>query len=290
MPQSYSEKIYDMWADKIRSMYMLKGGIIFSVYNQSQAKICERVGAKAIISVGGGYIADTNGEASKNVRMADPGITKDILDSVVLPVFGRVRVGHSMEAKITHHLGANGVHEFDMMMTAADEPEHIPKKNFKVPFICGASDLGEALRRISEGASLIHTKSGDAESSPNFATTTIQLQTINEQIKNAVRMVKNKDSLRAFAEEIEAPYAYLEQLSRRGKLPVPLFGYGGVESPTDAAYLMSQNCDGIILDASFMTGLDIERRALSMVIATENPTNYEVLAQVSENLDVPPID
>ncbi|KAJ1667804.1 Pyridoxal 5'-phosphate synthase subunit snz1 [Coemansia sp. RSA 1813] len=290
MAPTYNEKIYELWADKLRFMYMLKGGAIFCVYNQAQAKICERVGAKAIISVGGGHIYDNDDEASEAFRMADPGITKDIMDSVALPVFGRVRVGHEMEAKITQHLYANGIHEYDIITTAANEGNHILKKPYKVPFICAASDLGEALWRISEGASMIHTKGGDIESSPNIANAIIEVNTINSQIKAAVSKFKNKDDLKAYAEEIDAPYTLLEQVARRGKLPVPLFGHGGIFEPTDAAYLMSQNCDGLIISANALSSMDVQRRALALVVATENPKNYEMLAKISENMDVPPID
>ncbi|KAJ1904663.1 Pyridoxal 5'-phosphate synthase subunit snz1 [Coemansia sp. IMI 209127] len=269
---------------------MLKGGVIFCVYNQVQAKICERVGAKALISVGGGYVHDNDGEASEGFRMADPGITKDIMDSVVLPVFGRVRVGHEMEAKITSHIGASGVHEYDMTMTAADEGDHILKKPYRIPFICAASDLGEALRRISEGASMIHTKGGDIENAPNIASTMIEINAINGQIKAAVSKANKKDDLKAYAEEIDAPYVFVEQVARLRRLPVPFFGYGGVAQPTDAAYIMSQNCDGVIINANVLTGMDTQRRALAIVMATENPTNYEIIAKVSENLNVPPID
>ncbi|KAJ2853729.1 Pyridoxal 5'-phosphate synthase subunit snz1 [Coemansia erecta] len=271
-------------------MSMLKGGVIFCVYNQAQAKICERVGAKALISVDSGYLHDNDGEASEGFRMADPGITQDIMDSVALPVFGRVRVGHEMEAKITHHLGASGVHEYDMTMTAADEGSHILKKPYKIPFICAASDLGEALRRISEGASMIHTKGGDIEHAPNIVSTMLEINVINDQIKAAVSKANKKDDLIAFAEEIEAPCVLLEQVARLEKLPVPFFGYGGVGQPTDAAYIMSQKCDGVIINANVLAGVDTQRRALAMVMATENPTNYEIIAKVSENLDIPPID
>ncbi|KAJ2498543.1 Pyridoxal 5'-phosphate synthase subunit snz1, partial [Coemansia sp. RSA 2049] len=229
MPSPSNAETRELWADKIRFANTLKGGAIFCVYNQAQAKICEKVGAKALIAVGsgassGGGDSDSDDDDDDDVdvyRMADPGLTKSIMDCVALPVFGRVRVGHEMEARITQHLCVDGIHEYDKLTAAADA---------------------------------------------------------------AVSKLNNKTELKAYAKEIGAPFSYLEQVAKRGSLPVPLFGHGGVVEPADAAYLMTQKCDGLIISANVLTSMDSQRRALGMVMAVENPTNYEMLAKISENL------
>ncbi|KAJ2656393.1 Pyridoxal 5'-phosphate synthase subunit snz1 [Coemansia sp. RSA 1200] len=296
MPSPSNAETRELWADKIRFANTLKGGAIFCVYNQAQAKICEKVGAKALIAVGEGAISgggDSDSDDSDDdvdvYRMADPGITKSIMDCVALPVFGRVRVGHEMEARITQHICVDGIHEYDKLTAAADAGVHIAKLHYKVPFICAAANLGEALQRISEGASMIHTKGGSVADNPNVAASVTELKKINAQIKKAVSKLNNKTELKAYAKEIGAPFSYLEQVAKRGSLPVPLFGHGGVVEPADAAYLMAQKCDGLIISANVLTSMDSQRRALGMVMAVENPTNYEMLAKISENLGVPPV-
>ncbi|KAJ2394500.1 Pyridoxal 5'-phosphate synthase subunit snz1 [Coemansia sp. RSA 2559] len=213
--------------------------------------------------------------------MADPNIIKNIMDCVMLPVFGQIRIGHEVEAHIMQQICANGIHEYDKMPAASAKGAHIVKRGYKIPFICPASSLGEALQRISEGASMIHTKGGEAEHTPNVAYAVTELTDINDGIKAAVSKLNDTDELKAYAEEIEAPVNLLMQVARLGRLPVPLFGYGGVEEPTDAAYLKSHGCDGIIIGPAVLSTMDAQRRAEAMIFACQHPKDYAMIARLT---------
>ncbi|KAJ1798965.1 Pyridoxal 5'-phosphate synthase subunit snz1 [Coemansia sp. RSA 2399] len=213
--------------------------------------------------------------------MADPNIIRNIMDCVLLPVFGQIRVGHDVEAHIMQQICANGIHEYDKMTPASANGAHIVKREYRIPFICPASNLGEALQRISEGASMIHTKGGYSETDSDIAHAVTQLTDINDGIKAAVSKLNNPDELNAYAGELMAPVNLLTQVAKLGRLPVPLFGYGGIEEPTDAAYLKSHGCDGIIIGSGVLSSMDAQRRAEAMVFACQHPKNYAMIARLT---------
>ncbi|KAI9504279.1 Pyridoxal 5'-phosphate synthase subunit snz1 [Coemansia spiralis] len=282
--------IQTAWSHKIHFMKSIKGGVIFCVSDSIQASMCEKVGARALIAVDDRTPAIVTTQAAGVSRMIDPSKMKSIMDCVALPVFGRVRIGHQMEAKIVEHLKADGIEEHERLSAVTVTDVHIPKHNFKIPFICGASNLGEALRRIAEGASMIRTKGESATDTANLAAAVTEITTILSEIKTAVSKAGNETELHTYADSISAPRSYVKQVAQLGSLPVPFFACGGIVQPSDAAYMMELGCDGVIISSRIFAGTDPQRRALSMIMATENPKNYDLIARLSENLGVPPTE
>ncbi|KAJ1771319.1 Pyridoxal 5'-phosphate synthase subunit snz1 [Coemansia sp. RSA 1843] len=265
-----------------------KGGAIFCVGNKAQAIACESAGAISVIAVDPRSIKDIEKKVGVS-RMIDPSKIKDIMDVVAIPVFGRVRIGHEMEARIVETIMVNGADEHEMLSSVAAGERHIKKRNYKIPFICGASDLGEALRRIQEGASMIRIKGNSAEDTPNLAQAVEDITTIKEQIDKAVSISNDEDALKGFAEELQVRFDYLKQVAQLGKLPVPIFGSGGIVQPADAAYMIELGCDGVIISNSVFAGSANERRIHSIVKAVQNPNNYKLIAELSEDLFAPDI-
>ncbi|CAG8509127.1 4033_t:CDS:2 [Paraglomus occultum] len=256
---------------------MLKGGVIMDVVNVEQARIAEEAGAAAVMALER-VPADIrrNGGVS---RMSDPKIIKEIKAAVTIPVMAKARIGHFVEAQILEALGIDYIDESEVL-TPADEQHHINKHNFKIPFVCGARNLGEALRRVSEGATMIRTK-GEAGTG-NIVEAVRHMRTITSQIKRASSM--NEEELFAYAKELGAPYDLLKQTAKLGRLPVVNFSAGGIATPADAAMMMQLGCDGVFVGSGIFKSGNPARRAEAIVQAVTHYNDPEVLARVSEDL------
>lgn len=256
---------------------MLKGGVIMDVTNSEQAKIAEEAGAVAVMALERvpADIRENGGVA----RMSDPKMIKEIMEVVSIPVMAKVRIGHFVEAQILEYLDIDYIDESEVL-TPADEKYHINKKKFNTPFVCGARDLGEALRRIAEGASMIRTK-GEAGTG-NVVEAVKHIKKINEQIKE-IQGLSNEQLVNK-SKEINAPLELIEYVSINGKLPVVNFAAGGVATPADAALMMQLGADGVFVGSGIFKSGDPVKRAKAIV---ESVTNYDdpaILAKVSENI------
>lgn len=256
---------------------MLKGGVIMDVTTPEQAQIAERAGAVAVMALERvpADIRATGGVA----RMADPARILEIMNAVTIPVMAKVRIGHFVEAQILEALGVDYIDESEVL-TPADEQYHINKHSFTVPFVCGARDLGEALRRIAEGASMIRTK-GEAGTG-NIVEAVRHVRRINEQIRRLKDM--NMAELVAAAKELGAPLELLLQVQQLGRLPVVNFAAGGIATPADAALMMQLGCDGVFVGSGIFKSENPEARASAIVMATTHYQNAELIAEVSKNL------
>jgi pyridoxal 5'-phosphate synthase pdxS subunit len=256
---------------------MLKGGVIMDVTNAEQAKIAEDSGAVAVMA-----LERVPADIRKNggvARMSDPKMIKEIMDSVSIPVMAKVRIGHFVEAQILEYLDIDYIDESEVL-TPADETYHINKKNFKTPFVCGARNLGEALRRIAEGASMIRTK-GEAGTG-NVVEAVKHMRKINEQIREIQGL--SNDQLVVKSKEIQAPLDLIEYVSKNGKLPVVNFAAGGVATPADAALMMQLGADGVFVGSGIFKSGDPKKRAKAIVEAVTHYNDSSILAKVSEDL------
>lgn len=215
-------------------------------------------------------------------RMSDPKMIKEIASSVSIPVMAKVRIGHFVEAQILESLGIDFIDESEVL-TPADEEFHINKKAFKIPFVCGARNLGEALRRISEGASMIRTK-GEAGTG-NVVEAVRHIRKINSEIKELNKL--SSEQLIAKLKDIKAPLDLIEYVSINQKLPVVNFAAGGIATPADAALMMQLGCDGVFVGSGIFKSNNPEKRAKAIVEATMNFNNPDIIAKVSENLGEP---
>lgn len=256
---------------------MLKGGVIMDVTSPEQAKIAEEAGAVAVMALER-VPADIRKQGGV-ARMSDPKIIKAIKSAVSIPVMAKCRIGHFVEAQILEALGIDYIDESEVL-TPADESFHIDKKKFKVPFVCGAKNLGEALRRIGEGASMIRTK-GEAGTG-NVVEAVRHIRTIMAEI----RKIRNipKEELMAASKEMGAPYDLLLYVAENGKLPVVNFAAGGVATPADAALLMQLGCDGVFVGSGIFKSENPVKRARAIVKAVTYYNNPEILAEISEDL------
>ncbi|MDN5342997.1 MAG: pyridoxal 5-phosphate synthase pdxS subunit [Oceanotoga sp.] len=259
---------------------MLKGGVIMDVTNVEQAKIAENSGAIAVMALER-VPADIRKEGGV-ARMSDPKMIKEIASSVSIPVMAKVRIGHFVEAQILESLGIDFIDESEVL-TPADEEFHINKKAFKIPFVCGARNLGEALRRISEGASMIRTK-GEAGTG-NVVEAVRHIRKINSEIKELNKL--SSEQLIAKLKDIKAPLDLIEYVSINQKLPVVNFAAGGIATPADAALMMQLGCDGVFVGSGIFKSNNPEKRAKAIVEATMNFNNPDIIAKVSENLGEP---
>lgn len=256
---------------------MQKGGVIMDVTSAKEAKIAEDAGAVAVMALekvpadirSGGGVA----------RMADPLIIEDIMNAVNIPVMAKARIGHFVEAKILESLGVDYIDESEVL-TPADEKYHIDKNKFKVPFVCGARDLGEALRRIGEGAAMMRTK-GEAGTG-NVVEAVNHMRKIMEDIRRVINMPD--DELMTQAKALNAPYELLNEVREQKRLPVVNFAAGGVATPADAALMMYLGADGVFVGSGIFKSKNPEKRAKAIVEAATNYQNYEHLAEVSKNL------
>jgi pyridoxal 5'-phosphate synthase pdxS subunit len=259
---------------------MLKGGVIMDVVTPEQAVIAEEAGAVAVMALER-VPADIRVDGGV-ARMSDPGMIKEIIQAVSIPVMAKARIGHFVEAQILEALGVDYVDESEVL-TPADETYHINKHPFKVPFVCGCRNLGEALRRIGEGAAMIRTKgeagTGDVVEAVRHA------RTVLGDIRRLQLMPD--DELMTYAKEIGAPYELVKETKALGRLPVVNFAAGGIATPADAALMMQIGVDGVFVGSGIFKSGDPARRAKAIVQATTHFDNPEILAEVSENLGEP---
>ncbi len=256
---------------------MLKGGVIMDVTNAAEAIIAEKAGACAVMALER-VPADIR-KAGGVARMSDPKMIKEIQKAVSIPVMAKVRIGHFVEAQILEALEVDYIDESEVL-TPADNKLHVNKHNFKVPFVCGAKNLGEALRRIAEGASMIRTKgepgTGDVIEAVKH------MRAMNEQIREVKGLTK--EELFNKAKEIGAPLNLVEYIHENGKLPVVNFAAGGIATPADAAMMMQLGCDGVFVGSGIFKSGNPEKRAAAIVKAVTNYNNPKILAEVSEDL------
>ncbi|TFB09377.1 pyridoxal 5'-phosphate synthase lyase subunit PdxS [Candidatus Atribacteria bacterium MT.SAG.1] len=256
---------------------MLKGGVIMDVVNAEQAKIAEEAGAVAVMALER-VPADIR-SAGGVARMADPKIIKEMMKVVTIPVMAKARIGHFVEAQVLEALGVDYIDESEVL-TPADENYHIDKLNFKVPFVCGARNLGEALRRIGEGAAMIRTKG-----EPGTGNIVEAVRHMRE-VMDEIRRLKNvpKEELMTKAKELGAPFELLQEVAQKGRLPVVNFAAGGIATPADAALMMQLGADGVFVGSGIFKSDDPKIRAKAIVEATTHYDNPEIIAQVSEGL------
>jgi len=259
---------------------MLKGGVIMDVVTPEQAKIAENAGAVAVMALER-VPADIRA-AGGVARMADPTIVQAIMDAVTIPVMAKCRIGHFVEAQVLQSLGVDYIDESEVL-TPADERHHIDKHTFTVPFVCGARDIGEALRRIGEGAAMIRTK-GEAGTG-NIVEATRHIRTVMGQIRKLHGM--SADELMAEAKELGAPYDLVCEVARTGKLPVVNFAAGGVATPADAALMMQLGSEGVFVGSGIFKSEDPEQRAAAVVRAVTFYNDPDVILEVSRGLGEP---
>jgi pyridoxal 5'-phosphate synthase pdxS subunit len=259
---------------------MLKGGVIMDVVTPEHARIAEEAGAVAVMALERvpADIRATGGVA----RMSDPGLIREIMAAVTIPVMAKARIGHFVEAQILEAIGIDFIDESEVL-TPADEAYHINKHDFNVPFVCGCRNLGEALRRIGEGAAMIRTKgeagTGDVVEAVRHA------RSVLGEIRRLQSMPD--EELMTYAKEIGAPYELVKETKALGRLPVVNFAAGGLATPADAALMMQIGVDGVFVGSGIFKSGDPARRAKAIVEATTHFRNPEILARVSENLGQP---
>jgi len=256
---------------------MLRGGVIMDVTSPEQAKIAEASGAVSVMALER-VPADIRSEGGV-ARMTDIGIIEEIMKAVNIPVMAKVRIGHFVEAQILQSIGIDCVDESEVL-TPADEENHIDKNDFTVPFVCGARNLGEALRRVAEGAAMIRTK-GEAGTG-NVVEAVRHLRMINGEIRKIAHMEKSE--LMAEAKRIHAPYDQMQKVAESGKLQVVNFAAGGIATPADAALMMQLGAEGVFVGSGIFKSENPERRAKAVVEATAHYEEADVLAAVSKNL------
>jgi len=268
--------------DKIKRglAQMLKGGVIMDVTCAEQAEIAEEAGAVAVMALER-VPADIRAQGGV-ARMADPKKIKEIMSAVSIPVMAKVRIGHFVEAQILEALGVDFIDESEVL-TPADEKYHINKHLFKVPFVCGARDLGEALRRIAEGAAMIRTK-GEAGTG-NVVEAVRHMRQIMDEIR-ALALIPDEE-LVTKAKELGAPLEVLIETKKLGRLPVVNFAAGGIATPADAALMMHLGADGVFVGSGIFKSKDPKKRARAIVLAVSYYNDPYVLAEVSEDLGEP---
>ena len=256
---------------------MQKGGVIMDVVNAEQAKIAEQAGAVAVMALE--RVPSDIRAAGGVARMADPTIVEQVMNAVTIPVMAKARIGHIVEARILESMGVDYIDESEVL-TPADEQYHLLKSDFTVPFVCGCRDLGEALRRIGEGASMLRTKGEPGTG--NIVEAVRHMRKVNEQIRMVVS--KSNDELMTFAKEIGAPYELVEQIKQLGKLPVVNFAAGGVATPADAALMMQLGADGVFVGSGIFKSQNPEKFAKAIVQATTYYDDYPRLVELSKGL------
>src|SRR6516164_792023 len=256
---------------------MLKGGVIMDVTNVEQARIAEKAGACSVMALER-VPADIRKEGGV-ARMASIRIIRDIMHAVSIPVMAKARIGHFMEARVLDALGVDYIDESEVL-TPADEEHHIDKKGFKVPFVCGARNLGEALRRIAEGAAMIRTK-GEAGSG-NIVEAVRHIRTIVKEMKQLT--VLGPEELVAESKKLQAPLELVQYVAEHGKLPVPNFSAGGIATPADTALVMQLGAEAVFVGSGIFKSSDPAARAQAIVMAAKNYQNPEKLLEASREL------
>ena len=265
------------WTVKKGLAEMLKGGVIMDVTTPEQAKIAEEAGACAVMAL---ELVPADIRAAGGVaRMAEPTIITRIMETVTIPVMAKARIGHFVEARILEALGVDYIDESEVL-TPADENFHIDKNAFKVPFVCGARNLGEALRRIGEGAAMVRTKGEPGTGNVVEAVRHMRM------IMGEIRRVQNlpREEIMSAAKEMGAPYHLLLEVAEAGRLPVVNFAAGGIATPADAALMMSLGCDGIFVGSGIFKSDNPAARAKAIVAATTHYNDPQILAEISKGL------
>jgi len=262
---------------KVGLAEMLKGGVIMDVTNAEQAKIAEDAGASAVMALER-VPADIRKEGGV-ARMAAISVIEEIMNTVTIPVMAKARIGHFMEARVLEALGVDYIDESEVL-TPADEEHHIAKNDFKVPFVCGARNLGEALRRIAEGAAMMRTK-GEAGSG-NIVEAVRHIRTIVKEMRQLT--VLGKEELVHEAKNLQAPLELVEWVAEHGRLPVPNFSAGGIATPADAALVMQLGAEAVFVGSGIFKSSDPAARANAIVKAAKNYNNPEKLLEASKSL------
>ena len=262
---------------KVGLAEMLKGGVIMDVTNVDQANIAEQAGACAVMALER-IPSDIRAHGGVS-RMSNPKMIKDIQKSVSIPVMAKCRIGHFVEAQILESLEVDFIDESEVL-TPADNFNHIYKHDFNIPFVCGARNLGEALRRIGEGAAMIRTK-GEAGSGNIVEAVTHMRSIVNEM--NTVKTLNN-DQLMSYSKEINAPFELLKDVQKNGSLPVPNFSAGGIATPADAALMMQLGAESVFVGSGIFKSTDPDNRAKAIVEATTHYDDPDILRKVSTNL------
>jgi len=256
---------------------MLKGGVIMDVVDAEQARIAEDAGAVAVMALER-VPADIRAQGGV-ARMSDPEMISEIQRSVSIPVMAKVRIGHFVEAQILQSLGVDYIDESEVL-TPADYTHHIDKWNFTIPFVCGATNLGEALRRVNEGAAMIRSKGEAGTGDVSNATT--HMRSISDEIRRLSSM--REDELYVAAKELQAPYDLVKEVATTGKLPVVLFTAGGIATPADAAMMMQLGADGVFVGSGIFKSANPARRAAAIVKSVTFFDDAKVLAEQSRGL------
>ncbi|WP_304032772.1 pyridoxal 5'-phosphate synthase lyase subunit PdxS [Corynebacterium glyciniphilum] len=256
---------------------ILKGGVNMDVVTPEQARIAEDAGATAVMALER-VPADIRAEGGVS-RMSDPDMIEGIIEAVTIPVMAKARIGHFVEAQVLQSLGVDFIDESEVL-TPADYSNHIDKFDFTVPFVCGATNLGEALRRINEGAAMIRSKGEAGTGDVSNAVT--HMRTIRAEINRLTSMAP--DELYVAAKELQAPYELVREVAENGKLPVVLFTAGGIATPADAAMMMQLGAEGVFVGSGIFKSGDPEKRARAIVQATLNYEDAATVASVSRGL------
>jgi pyridoxal 5'-phosphate synthase pdxS subunit len=265
------------WTTKVGLAQMLKGGVIMDVVNAEQARIAEEAGAVAVMALER-VPADIRAHGGV-ARMSDPELILQIMEAVTIPVMAKARIGHFVEAQVLEVLGVDYIDESEVL-TPADEEHHINKHAFKVPFVCGCRNLGEALRRVGEGAAMLRTK-GEAGTG-NVVEAVRHARTVYAEIRRLQHM--QEDELFTAAKNHQASHELIKQVVEKGRLPVVNFAAGGIATPADAALLMQLGVDGVFVGSGIFKSGDPLKRARAIVEATTHYNEPEIIAQVSRGL------
>ncbi|MDF9761309.1 MULTISPECIES: pyridoxal 5'-phosphate synthase lyase subunit PdxS [Peribacillus] len=256
---------------------MQKGGVIMDVINAEQAKIAEASGAVAVMALE--RVPSDIRAAGGVARMADPRIVEEVMNAVSIPVMAKARIGHIVESRILESMGVDYIDESEVL-TPADEEYHILKSDFTVPFVCGCRDLGEASRRIGEGASMLRTKGEPGTG--NIVEAVRHMRKVQSQIRKV--SIMSDDELMTEAKNIGAPFEILREIKRTGKLPVVNFAAGGIATPADAALMMELGADGVFVGSGIFKSENPEKFASAIVQATTYFTDYELIGRLSKEL------
>jgi len=273
----WSARQNDAWRTKVGLAEMLKGGVIMDVTNAEQAKIAEKAGAAAVMALER-VPADIRVQGGV-ARMSDPKMIKEIQDAVSIPVMAKCRIGHFVEARILEALGIDFIDESEVL-TPADDKFHVFKHDFKSPFVCGCRDLGEALRRIGEGAAMIRTKGEPGTG--DVAEAVRHMRAVRDGIARLTRLPE--EELMTAAKELGAPFELVYEVAKTGKLPVPNFSAGGIATPADAALMMQLGAEAVFVGSGIFKSGDPARRASAIVSAVVHYKDAKILAEISEDL------
>lgn len=258
---------------------MQKGGVIMDVVNAEQARIAEAAGATAVMALE--RVPSDIRRDGGVARMADPRITEEVMKAVSIPVMAKARIGHIVEARVLEAMGVDYIDESEVL-TPADEEFHLLKESYTVPFVCGCRNLGEAARRIGEGASMLRTKGEPGTG--NIVEAVRHLRQVNSEVLKVIHM--NEDELMTEARNLGASYEFLREVKSLGRLPVVNFAAGGIATPADAALMMELGADGVFVGSGIFKSENPEKFARAIVEATTHFQNYQLIAELSKNLGI----